>query len=763
MFPAFRPGWKWFLLLTLFYAVAVVAATYPRVAKIESHLPSLVDPLHHIWIMHWWKACLTEGQSPILSTEIQAPIGAPLGNFSPLFVQTALQLPVVLISGNEVLGYNIAWFLGLIGTGLGTYVLIWQILRDRTSATLGGLLAMLSGPLLLHARDHLDIIFAGSMPLFLTTWIRLFEQPRRSRLLSAVGAYGLVAACHPYHLVFVTVPAALYFGWHWFGSWRSHNQKSIITGVHWLLRFLLLSVPLVVLIYSNHIWAFVAGYTGERGLGGYAEYSAPIWSYFMPTASHRLSRYLMPFDPYHAAGIYEWTIHECGSYLGIVTLFLLNYAALRRTSLPQGRFWWSTLVLMAILAFGAYWTIESTEIGLPALWLKKYCAVFKPIRVPSRFNLLVAVLASVIAAAGFLQIKKRVGQTWGKVVFVGATLVTIFDLSIVPFPTVEVPPLPSCYAFIKERDPDASILEVPQYPSGGALLTTKCSYWQTKHRLTTSAGYSGQSNIVYDRQVMINSPFLFTTIGSEFYLDDPDDFLNPKLLNVQGNQATDIVHAAGPFTYGFDDYLFLYMKVFGYDYLVVHKTDAAIADKPGLAQLRARLKNATIFEDEECIVIDHARMPRPVKVTIMPLDGWRTSMEWSPIRVAERQARVAIFNPEASQDLIFVLEAKSLQIRRTVRLFGPGQREIGRWEVPAAHELPVGGFESLYSPAFRLREGIQILTLVSDHESLPQSSQQRATAEDGQPYSLRVAATVAGVWPEPEIAAHTETSQQVLR
>src|SRR5690606_36084425 len=102
---------------------------------------------------------------------------------------------------------------GLIFTGMGTFGLAWSLLRHRASACFAGMLAMLSTPVLLHARDHLDIIFAGGMPLFLAAWVRLVDRPTRGRCLAAAGAFLLVAACHPYHMVFVTVPAALYVAW----------------------------------------------------------------------------------------------------------------------------------------------------------------------------------------------------------------------------------------------------------------------------------------------------------------------------------------------------------------------------------------------------------------------------------------------------------------------------------------------------------------------------------------------------------------------
>ena len=61
-----------------------------------------------------------------------------------------------------------------------------------------------------------------------------------------------------------------------------------------------------------------------------------------------------------------------------------------------------------------------------------------------------------------------------------------------------LPAKPAGYRFITDRDPAATILDVPQFGTGGGKLNAACSYWQSYHRARTTAGYSGQGNIRYD-------------------------------------------------------------------------------------------------------------------------------------------------------------------------------------------------------------------------------------------------------------------------
>src|SRR5262249_20998963 len=101
------------------------------VLSLGSDLPEACDALQHLWVMRWYKTCLFEGRWPLLCPEIQHPVGAPLGNFSPLHLQSLLYLPLSLLSGSDILCYNLVWLTGLLLTGLGTSLLAWRVVRDR--------------------------------------------------------------------------------------------------------------------------------------------------------------------------------------------------------------------------------------------------------------------------------------------------------------------------------------------------------------------------------------------------------------------------------------------------------------------------------------------------------------------------------------------------------------------------------------------------------------------------------------------------------
>src|SRR5262249_13241906 len=204
------PGWRSLAGWAAFYVLSAAAATYPVILWFRTSMPgSLCDPLQHLWIMRWYRTCLLEGRSPVLCPEIQYPVGAPLGNFSPLHLQSLLFIPLSFVLGNDILAFNLTWLTGLVFTGLGTMLLARQVLRDRLCAGFSGMLAMLSAPMMLHAHGHLELIYLGSIPLFLVAWLRFVDLPGRGRLAAAVLAYILVAMSAAYYSVFAIMPAAL--------------------------------------------------------------------------------------------------------------------------------------------------------------------------------------------------------------------------------------------------------------------------------------------------------------------------------------------------------------------------------------------------------------------------------------------------------------------------------------------------------------------------------------------------------------------------
>src|SRR5215831_14356403 len=86
-------GWRTVTLVLLLYLGCLAIATYPAGWGLSDRLPSpAADPLQALTVMRWYRASLFEGRSVIHCPDLQYPVGAPLGNFSPLQFQALLYL-----------------------------------------------------------------------------------------------------------------------------------------------------------------------------------------------------------------------------------------------------------------------------------------------------------------------------------------------------------------------------------------------------------------------------------------------------------------------------------------------------------------------------------------------------------------------------------------------------------------------------------------------------------------------------------------------
>jgi hypothetical protein len=689
-------GRRTWVMAAAFYGACVAVATWPRILGFGSTLPTLPDPLQHLWIMRWYKACLFEGRSPILCPEVQFPTGAPLGCFSPLQFQALLYIPLSLVIASDVVCYNLLWMLGLVTTGLGTMLLASSLVRDRGCAAMGGLLAMLSTPMMMHAGGHLELIYLGSFPFFLWSWLRFVDRPGRGRLAAAAGAYIVVALCAAYYAVYAIFPAALYFAWAgWsrgrrgFGGWLADVGPRI-------LAFSATVVPCLAIVFGNQIWAMAKGYALPRSMVEFHTFSAPLWAYACPTPLHALGRHY-PSSWFASAGMTD-RMGECGSYLGVVSLALLAYTAAFRVRFRRMSYWWACLALLVILGGGTSWTLLGHEIPLPGLWLKQYVPLFRPIRVPSRFNMFAAVIAATIASCGLRHLLDRLPRPALRVAALAAVaVVAVADLAMVPYFDAAMPPMPGCYAFMGETAPGEAFLEIPQFGSEGSDLNAICTYWQSIHRGRTTAGYSGQGNSVYDALITYNSPFFAEAMARPDYLEDP----------------AHTALALGE-TVSFADYAWVYLKAQGLRFVVLHRRSDAGAPAEGLDRLKALLGPAKVYDDHASIVYDRDRLPRPGRPVLIATEGWRVGRWPLRQRFAGRSAKLVVYNPDASQPLRLSIEAKPARERRQVRLLFEG-KELARWAATP------GPYQTLECPALRLPAGLHELALKSDGIARPTS------------------------------------------
>ena len=338
-------------------------------------------------------------------------------------------------------------------------------------------------------------------------------------------------------------------------------------------------------------------------------------------------------------------------------------------------------------------------------------------RTPARFNLLVVVPAAVVAAAGLAQLLKGLRRPLARGAMVAVlSVVAVADLAFVPYvQTYRIPPMPEAYAWLQRRDPKATLFEWPLNGQGMGDRT----YWQSHHGFSTAEGYSGVDNMDFMNQIRMLSPLLGT--GRDDFLTHPD------------------AETFGPIREAaFRDYLWLFLRVHGYRYVLLHEdVGPALGQPAALARLREQLGGTKVFEDGRTTVYEASRLQPPGRPVLVCSEGWTTNigkllagLPIPPSFGVGKEGRLVLFNPSPAEDLVLKLDATPCRSARKVRLM---DREVEL----AAWKIEPGEPRSYLSPPFRLPAGLSELSLISDAEERPARGFD-AFDEAKSPYSLRV-------------------------
>jgi hypothetical protein len=720
-----RLGWKALVVIVAFHAAALAIATHPAVWDFRWGMAATPDAWVHVWTLRWYKTCIQEQRSILVCPEIQYPIGAPLSSLSPMHFQALIYLPLSCVIASDTLCYNILWITGLLLTGLGTTWLAWHLVGHRGCAAFAGLLGMLSAPMMIHASSHLDLIYFGWFPIFLLQWMRFVDQPDRRRLAVAVLSYVLLCMCHAYYMVFAVFPAVLYVAWGALRGGLPAMMPWLRRRLPWFAGMVGLTLPCLLVLFAGHLWAMLHGVVMERPRIEFDVYGAPLWSYATPSRMHFLGT-LLPTDPYAAFGP---SAPERTTYLGLVTMALLVYAAVRRAPLRRASYLWLALLMVVAISLGSSWQVGTWELSLPASWLWDYFPPMRMTRVPARISLLAGVLAGVVAAAGLRDLLIRIRSRTGRTALYGAvSVLAVADLAMIGFPKAPPPAMPGCYAFLKQLDPRGTLLEIPYNNVAGTYLYGQCSYWQSLHRLTTSAGYTAHDNARQDSLIGPSCPFHVARLEEKDFLEDPKNFHIDPLTGVD-----------------FKEYVWLYLTANRFDFVVLHKPALLVPEyRVGLERITSLLQDSRIYEDQATIVYARSRLAPPSGLVQMTRAGWSRRNSWQGEWnwLLPRTGDVVVYNPDPARDLVLTLDLAALRTAQSVRIRAGGAT-VAAWEVKT------GFFQMVSSPPFRLARGLQELTIETDLARPGESPKSRLLTERKRPYHLRVAGLKIAAIPEP--------------
>jgi hypothetical protein len=436
---AFR-AWSDWPLRALGYSLAAVVLTWPLAPRLASHLGALEatgDPYLELWILGWNFHAMTTDPSSlwtgrIFDANIFYPARGTLAYSDHLILQSLALLPLYQATGDAVVCYNVLLLLSLAASGLAMHAYARAVTGSEAGAWIAGL-AWAFWPYRIARLLHLNLQALYFLPLALL-FLHKVIAGRRRRDVVGLGVFAGLQAISSLNYGVITAVALAVTGLALLvavGRWRS-------AGLYGRLAASALVGALLVAPFAFPYWRAQQREGFSRNLYQASHHAARASSYLQVPPENVLygrSHLLTGHDAQGRPRPGRGDSVEHVFFPGFVLLLL-----------AAGGVWWGrrtaswpivwAMVLVAVTGF----VLSLGPEGVRPLYAFAYHYVFgfQAIRAPSRFGVLVAAAAAVLAALAVATMP--VAPRRRAIVAGAAAAVLLLEYVSVPLPFVVRPP-----------------------------------------------------------------------------------------------------------------------------------------------------------------------------------------------------------------------------------------------------------------------------------------------------------------------------------
>ena len=380
------------------FAALAALATHPLLWQATRALPgNLGDPLLNTFILGWDASRIPHGFAGVWSAPFFFPLEDALALSEHLLGVAIFAAPVVWLTANPVLAYNLALFGSYVLSGVGMYLLARSLWGRRDAAFLAAL-AFAFAPHRVMYVAHLQALMSGWLPVSLWGLHRYFDTGSRRALAVFAGAFALAGLSNGYFLYFFAVPVTAVAACHLGRSWT--NGSRYLRGMaRWREPIDLGWAALAVLAA---IMPAALAYLRVRRAFGFHRAADEIAAF-----SARWTDYLRIPD-----GLWLWSgalpVGE-GERMLFPGMAVVTLAAAAGLSLPRS--WWPSaspqparwawhVGVYAVILGLAVWLAAGPEVPGPYGPLLRAVPGLDGLRVPARLVVVVALALSVLGSAG---------------------------------------------------------------------------------------------------------------------------------------------------------------------------------------------------------------------------------------------------------------------------------------------------------------------------------------------------------------------------
>jgi hypothetical protein len=472
------------LLLALFFAGAALVMLWPLPSQAGSSVQDLGDPLYQIWVMRWAQHQIIADPRHLWDGNTGYPFSDSLLFSEPSLSTALIAWPLRLISGNDVLAYNLMLIGTYVAVGLGVALLIWEITGVAGAGMLSGFAAAFV-PYRYGHLSHLNLLSYGWTPLALWAIVRFFRRRKAGdALLAAIFLVIQVLASDTVALMAGLLAGSMIAMLLW--TERKRLTPKLLAGVVVMLGIpVLAELPIALArVRVDRMYDF------HRDLFTVEQMSATLQSYMSINPGNRLWQDILPHV--YPNPLFPGLIVTLGALAGLIFAW---------RSWPRWTIYFTLVALVGItLSLGPTTHVGGNSYHLPYELLYRFVPGFTAMRDAARFGMLALLGIEMLAGLGFAaawkalkpRLPERRSATAAPLLVALLLLGTGIELrntvGVVHVPRDEATLAP--YNWLSEQPP-GPVIELPM--NGlftNVLETTQQIYYSTYHWNRVIAAYA---------------------------------------------------------------------------------------------------------------------------------------------------------------------------------------------------------------------------------------------------------------------------------
>jgi hypothetical protein len=537
MQPDVRDTAREAVVIFLVFACLAVLATYPLILHLGRALPGdLGDPLFSSWVLGWDADRLRHGLRGFWDAPILYPSRHTIAFAEHLLGIAGFVAPVIWLTGNPILGYDVAFLLTFIVAGCGMFLLARELTGRRDAAFLAGLMFAWSPMRALHV-SHLQVLAWGWMPFALWGLHRFFAssacRAKRPFVALAVfaGAFTIQAFSNSYFIYYLALASAFVVIYELAVSPAPFAAR--LRALGWLAA----ASALILLCVGAVAWAYISvrrQYGFRRPYDDWSTFSANLRSYVSAPDTLRVWGAVLHGDEFPERQLFP----------GFVTVIAAAAAfwpgqAQRRVAIGYGALGAAAL-LLSLGPEPAAWSYRLLPSG-PYLWLARIVPGMDGMRVAARLGVVVLLALCVLAALGITRLVEHLRPRTRAfaVVVLGAAIAAegwAVPVRMAPFDARGRASDRAAYRWLAQQ-PQGSAIELPILEWAIAPTLTY-QYATLSHGHPIVNGYSGYGSSLQEFLGGAASPLndldriedalgLLAAVGVHYVLVHPADYEDP--------------------------------------------------------------------------------------------------------------------------------------------------------------------------------------------------------------------------------------------